>query len=208
MIARSNIWHGKLTSLSDSLPRAEAPMTPPFSRRFILAGASLSAASLLIPIVVRETRALPSGNEDYEITDWIIIAASGQVTLGLSQPEVGQGSYTALPQILADELDADWERVEVRFVTGRPPTRSPSGRRRRRRKKAPRCRPRRSTSGFASPAPPRARCSCAPRRRSGTSTFRRAAPRTASSSTRGERLSYGQLAPDCRQASARARRRR
>ena len=57
---------------------------------------------------------------DYEITDWIIIAPSGQVTLGLSQPEVGQGSYTVLPQILAEELDADWERVEVRFVTGRP----------------------------------------------------------------------------------------
>ena len=55
-----------------------------------------------------------------EITDWIVIAASGQVTLGLSQPEVGQGSYTALPQILADELDADWAHVEVRFVTGKP----------------------------------------------------------------------------------------
>ena len=41
------------------------------------------------------------------------------MTLGLSQPEVGQGSYTALPQILADELDADWERVKIRFVTGR-----------------------------------------------------------------------------------------
>ena len=25
----------------------------------------------------------------------------------------------ALPQILADELDADWEQVKVRFVTGK-----------------------------------------------------------------------------------------
>jgi isoquinoline 1-oxidoreductase subunit beta len=55
-----------------------------------------------------------------EITDWIVIASSGQVTLELSQPEVGQGSYTALPQILAEELDPDWAHVEVRFVTGRP----------------------------------------------------------------------------------------
>jgi isoquinoline 1-oxidoreductase beta subunit len=93
----------------------------PVSRRFLLRGAAVTAASLLIPIAVRAARAAqPPGSGEIEITDWIIIAADGEITLGLSQPEVGQGSYTALPQILADELDADWERVKVRFVTGRP----------------------------------------------------------------------------------------
>ena len=87
----------------------------PVSRRFVLTGAALTTASLLVPIAVRASRAA----DDYEITDWIVIAPSGEVTLALSQPEVGQGSYTALPQILADELDADWERVKVRFVTGK-----------------------------------------------------------------------------------------
>jgi len=56
---------------------------------------------------------------EQEITDWILIASDGEITLGLSQPEVGQGSYTVLPQILADELDADWQRIKVRFVSGR-----------------------------------------------------------------------------------------
>src|SRR4029079_11530180 len=88
---------------------------------FLLAGAVLSTASLLIPITVRRSGAAAAkAAGDYRITDWIIIAPNGEVTLGLSQPEVGQGSYTALPQILADELDADWARVKVRFVTGRP----------------------------------------------------------------------------------------
>jgi isoquinoline 1-oxidoreductase subunit beta len=91
----------------------------PVSRRFVLAGAALTTASLLVPILVRPARAAERGAADCEITDWIVIAANGEVTLGLSQPEVGQGSYTALPQILADELDADWQRVKVRFVTGR-----------------------------------------------------------------------------------------
>ena len=89
------------------------------SRRFVLTGAALASASLLVPITVRPARAQRNKDADYEITDWILIGAGGQVTLGLSQPEVGQGSYTALPQILADELDADWEQVKVRFVTGR-----------------------------------------------------------------------------------------
>jgi isoquinoline 1-oxidoreductase subunit beta len=93
---------------------------PPVSRRFMLTGAALTTASLLVPIRLRPARAAPSEAAfDYEITDWIIIAPSGQVTLGLSQPEVGQGSYTVLPQILAEELDADWERVKIRFVTGK-----------------------------------------------------------------------------------------
>jgi isoquinoline 1-oxidoreductase beta subunit len=94
---------------------------PPVSRRFVLTGAALTTASLLVPIRARAARAkAKAGAADYEITDWIIIAPSGQVTLGLSQPEVGQGSYTVLPQILAEELDADWARVNIRFVTGKP----------------------------------------------------------------------------------------
>ena len=92
----------------------------PLSRRFVLIGAALTTTSLLVPIVARPTRAAGRNDPDYEITDWIVIAASGAVTLGLSQPEVGQGSYTALPQIIADELDADWTRAKVRFVTGKP----------------------------------------------------------------------------------------
>ena len=87
----------------------------PVSRRFVLTGAALTTASLLVPITVRAGRAA----ESYDITDWIVIAPSEDVTLALSQPEVGQGSYTALPQILADELDADWARVKIRFVTGK-----------------------------------------------------------------------------------------
>jgi len=91
------------------------------SRRFLLTGAALTTASLLVPIAMRPARAATGTDAaDYEITDWIVIAANGEITLGLSQPEVGQGSYTVLPQILADELDADWSRVKVRFVTGRP----------------------------------------------------------------------------------------
>jgi len=94
---------------------------PSVSRRFVLVGASITTATLLVPLTGSPTRATERKDRaDYEITDWIIIASSGQVTLGLSQPEVGQGSYTALPQILAEELDADWQGVEIRFVTGRP----------------------------------------------------------------------------------------
>src|SRR5580704_17247323 len=91
----------------------------PITRRLVLVGSAAGAASLLVPVIVRSSIAQSSKDETaYDITDWIVIASTGAVTLGLSQPEVGQGSYTVLPQILADELDADWQRVKVRFVTG------------------------------------------------------------------------------------------
>jgi isoquinoline 1-oxidoreductase beta subunit len=91
-------------------------VTPALPRRFVLAG----TASLLVPLTIAPLRGQPAGPASgQEITDWILIAADGEITLGLSQPEVGQGSYTVLPQIVADELDADWQRIKVRFVTGR-----------------------------------------------------------------------------------------
>jgi isoquinoline 1-oxidoreductase subunit beta len=92
----------------------------PISRRLVLTGTAAGVASFLAPVTVLSSHARRSKDAGtWDITDWIAIASTGDVTLGLSQPEVGQGSYTVLPQILADELDADWQRVSVRFVTGK-----------------------------------------------------------------------------------------
>jgi len=41
------------------------------------------------------------------------IGRDGHVTVAVPQAELGQGAYTALPQILADELGADWRTVGV-----------------------------------------------------------------------------------------------
>ncbi|VVE50271.1 acylaldehyde oxidase [Pandoraea iniqua] len=100
------------------------------SRRQWLKGVTLATGSLLIPISASwvaspEARAAssepgnPPGAHLIEINDWIRIDADGTTVLGLSQCEVGQGVYTGLPQVLADELDADWRRVRVEFVTAR-----------------------------------------------------------------------------------------
>src|SRR5215471_7671175 len=114
-----NTANAGILSGAGTLANPSEQMMSSVSRRFVLTGAALTTASLIVPITVRSSRAAER-DDGYEITAWIVIAPSGEVTLALSQPEVGQGSYTALPQILADELDADWTRVTVRFVTGKP----------------------------------------------------------------------------------------
>ncbi|MBB5711363.1 xanthine dehydrogenase family protein molybdopterin-binding subunit [Sphingomonas xinjiangensis] len=44
---------------------------------------------------------------------WIKIGTDGHVTVAVPQLEEGQGVYTALPQIVADELGAEWKMVGV-----------------------------------------------------------------------------------------------
>ena len=45
---------------------------------------------------------------------WLKITPDNRVTVVVSQSEMGQGVYTSLPMIVADELDADW--TTVRFL--------------------------------------------------------------------------------------------
>lgn len=44
---------------------------------------------------------------------WLKISTRGQVTVAIPQAELGQGVFTGLAQIVADELGADWRMVGV-----------------------------------------------------------------------------------------------
>ncbi len=47
------------------------------------------------------------------LSPWVSIAGDGTITLMSPATEMGQGSMTSLPLILAEELDADWQKVRV-----------------------------------------------------------------------------------------------
>src|ERR1700728_833273 len=44
---------------------------------------------------------------------WVSIAPSGEISIMAPATEMGNGSLTALPLILAEELDADWSKVVI-----------------------------------------------------------------------------------------------
>src|SRR3984957_16647860 len=44
---------------------------------------------------------------------WVSIAPSGEISIMAPATEMGQGSLTSLPLVLAEELDADWSKVVI-----------------------------------------------------------------------------------------------
>ena len=58
---------------------------------------------------------------------WLKIGDDGHVTVAVPQVEHGQGVYTALPQVVADELGADWRTVGVEAAPLNPLYANPLG---------------------------------------------------------------------------------
>ena len=86
-----------------------------FDRRTVLIGGG-AGIGLVVLYAVWPHR-LPSdlavGAGEQPFGNFIKIAKNGQVTVAVPQAETGQGIWTALPQIVADELGAAWDSVAV-----------------------------------------------------------------------------------------------
>ena len=74
-------------------------------------GVGLVVGFALWPRHLRSDLTARAGEEPFG--NYIKIARDGRVTVAVPQAETGQGAWTALPQIVADELGAAWEQVAV-----------------------------------------------------------------------------------------------
>jgi isoquinoline 1-oxidoreductase subunit beta len=88
-------------------------------RRFVLSVVGTVAAFGLgwsvMPVRqrMRGKHAPRTGPGEHALNGWVTIAADDTITVIMSKSEMGQGVHTTLAMILADELDADWQRVRI-----------------------------------------------------------------------------------------------
>lgn len=52
--------------------------------------------------------------EAADLNAFVSIEPDGATVIGISQPDMGQGMYSTLSMLVAEELDADWSRVSAR----------------------------------------------------------------------------------------------
>src|SRR2546427_3116919 len=85
-------------------------------REFLKTGAAAGATlviGLYLPAVDPRGSHAPAAREPFKPNAWIEIRPDGAVTIWTGRPEMGQGVRTAVPLIVAEELQADWTRVRV-----------------------------------------------------------------------------------------------
>lgn len=85
------------------------------SRRQLLIGGG-AGAGLLVAWALWPRSYAPSlraAEGETVINAFVKIGSDGRVIVAVPQAELGQGVYTSLPQLLADELGADWRAVSV-----------------------------------------------------------------------------------------------
>src|SRR5437762_10639320 len=91
---------------------AQQSLTTPLSRRQVMIGAA--GLSFAIAFRGRADAAVPAAERmGRELSPWVSIAPDGTTTIMSAATEMGQGSMTSLPLIVAEELDADWAKVRI-----------------------------------------------------------------------------------------------
>lgn len=100
------------------MSRTPEPRRP--GRRRFLIGSAVAGAALLVGWSVAPPRqrlhpgrAIDAGADSVALNGWVALAPDGSVSVVVPRSEMGQGVHTALPMLLAEELDVPLDRVVV-----------------------------------------------------------------------------------------------
>lgn len=93
-------------------------MTMTMNRReFLKASAAVGGGMMLQFCFPQAARAAGGRAAATEVNAWIVIQPDDRIVVRIARSEMGQGTYTALAQLVAEELECDWAKVSAEFAS-------------------------------------------------------------------------------------------
>lgn len=95
-------------------------------RRFLISTAAVGGGLVLgFFLPGRETEAAPIAQQPWtpptpggnEINAWLVIGSDDTVTIRVAQSEMGEGVFTSMPMLVAEELECDWTKVRAEYAS-------------------------------------------------------------------------------------------
>ena len=98
-------------TLDQLASHAAGPSLP--RRRFLQAGAAAGGGLMLSLNLLLPNGAAEAADEGFAPNAFIRIGSDGQIMLTLPYVEMGQGTYTSIPMLIAEELEVDLNQVRL-----------------------------------------------------------------------------------------------
>lgn len=99
------------------------PGAPNLSRRRFIVGSAAAAGGglalgLNVPFGISPaTAAQASAAADAEVNAWVVVKPDDTTVIRIVRAEMGQGTHTGLAQLVAEELECNWQKVTLEQMT-------------------------------------------------------------------------------------------
>ena len=90
-----------------------------WTRRGFIGAGLIAGGALVVGVAIRpgdrtdKLETYVAGEGEHLLTAWVKVAEDNTITAIIPHGEMGQGIHTALSAMLAEEMDADWEALEI-----------------------------------------------------------------------------------------------
>jgi isoquinoline 1-oxidoreductase beta subunit len=89
-------------------------------RKFIVSSAAAGGGLALgwrLPFGIGEAAAQSAAGGAAEVNAWVVVKPDDTCVIRIARAEMGQGTHTGLAQLVAEELECDWNKVVIEPIT-------------------------------------------------------------------------------------------
>ena len=91
------------------------------SRRKFIVGSAAAGGGLALgfnlPFGVERAAAQGTAAGSSEVNAWVVVKPDDTCVIRVARSEMGQGTHTGLAQLVCEELECDWRKVQIEPIT-------------------------------------------------------------------------------------------